>query len=43
VNNCLDLSMETLDEIDAPLSTADGIALVLAAAGAGVLAGLAIT
>jgi hypothetical protein len=35
--------METLDEIDAPLSTGDGIALVLVAAAGGLLAGFAIT
>lgn len=43
MNDCLDLTMETLDEIDAPLTTAEGVGIGLIAFGVGILAGLAIT
>jgi hypothetical protein len=39
----MDLQLQTLDVIEAPLETNEGVGLVLIALGTGILIGLAIT
>jgi len=38
----MDLTIETLDQIDAPLSNGEGIAIVVGSIGVGILVGIGI-